>query len=95
VRSLPAGHHLGSRQQQQPQRGNSRRDVDGASRSNRATSRLTPILCQGYVVGYGYDDSGVYVFDPAIGGTRAWSWGDFLWMWNALEGMALAVWPAT
>jgi uncharacterized protein YvpB len=46
------------------------------------------------VVAYGYDESGVYAADPATGGTTSWTWGDFLWMWNALDGMALAVWPA-
>ena len=46
------------------------------------------------VVAYGYDDSGVYAADPATGGTTSWAWGDFLWMWSALDGMSLAVWPA-
>jgi uncharacterized protein YvpB len=46
------------------------------------------------VVVYGYDETGVYAADPATGGTTSWTWGDFLWMWNALDGMALAVWPA-
>lgn len=54
--------------------------------------RLTP----GYhvVVAYGYDGWGLYVADPATGGTKAWAWGDFLWMWAALDGMAMAVGPA-
>jgi uncharacterized protein YvpB len=46
------------------------------------------------VVAYGYDESGVYVADPATGGTTSWTWDDFLWMWSALDGMSLAVWPA-
>ena len=46
------------------------------------------------VVAYGYDDWGVYVADPATGSTTSWSWGDFMGMWNPLDGMALAVWPA-
>lgn len=45
------------------------------------------------VVAYGYDDSGVYASDPATGGAVSWAWGDFMWMWNALDGMSLAVWP--
>ena len=46
------------------------------------------------VVAYGYDETGVYAADPATGGTTSWAWSDFLWMWNALDGMSLAVWPA-
>ena len=45
------------------------------------------------VVAYGYDESGVYAADPATGGTVSWAWGDFLWMWDALDGMSMAVWP--
>jgi uncharacterized protein YvpB len=45
------------------------------------------------VVGYGYDESGVYAVDPATGSTVSWSWGDFMWMWDAMDGMSLAVWP--
>ena len=45
------------------------------------------------VVSYGYDESGVYAADPATGSTVSWSWGDFMWMWNAMDGMSLAVWP--
>ena len=45
------------------------------------------------VVGYGYDESGVYAVDPATGSTVSWSWGDFMWMWGAMDGMSLAVWP--
>lgn len=54
--------------------------------------KLTP----GYhvVVAYGYDDWGVYVSDPAIGDYRSYAWGDFMWMWNVLDGMSLAVGPA-
>lgn len=53
--------------------------------------RLNP----GYhvVVAYGYDESGVYAADPATGSSISWSWGDFMWMWDALDGMSLAVWP--
>ena len=45
------------------------------------------------VVAYGYDESGVYASDPATGSSVSWSWGDFMWMWNAMDGMSLAVWP--
>ena len=45
------------------------------------------------VVAYGYDESGVYASDPATGSTVSWSWGDFMWMWDAMDGMSLAVWP--
>ena len=45
------------------------------------------------VVAYGYDESGVYASDPATGGTVSWAWGDFMWMWAALDGMSMAVWP--
>src|SRR5688572_18445646 len=45
------------------------------------------------VVAYGYDETGVYAADPATGGTVSWAWGDFMWMWDALVGMSMAVWP--
>ncbi|MGH2532623.1 MAG: LysM peptidoglycan-binding domain-containing protein [Thermomicrobiales bacterium] len=45
------------------------------------------------VVVYGYDAEGVYVSDPATGRYRFWAWGDFLWMWETMDGMALAVYP--
>ena len=45
------------------------------------------------VVGYGYDESGVYAVDPATGSTVSWTWGDFMWMWDAMDGMSMAVWP--
>ena len=53
-------------------------------------------LTAGYhvVVAYGYDEGGVYVSDPAIGDYNFYPWGDFMWMWNVLDGMALAVAPA-
>jgi uncharacterized protein YvpB len=46
------------------------------------------------VVAYAYDDSGVYVSDPASGTLKHYSWDDFMYMWNVLDGMALAVTPA-
>jgi uncharacterized protein YvpB len=45
------------------------------------------------VVAYGFDESGVYAADPATGGTVSWLWTDFMWMWDAMDGMSLAVWP--
>jgi uncharacterized protein YvpB len=45
------------------------------------------------VVAYGYDETGVYAADPATGDDVSWTWSDFLWMWDAMDGMALAVWP--
>jgi uncharacterized protein YvpB len=45
------------------------------------------------VVAYGYDDGGVYASDPALGATRYYDWGTFLWRWNVFDGMALAVGP--
>lgn len=53
--------------------------------------RLNP----GYhvVVASGYDESGVYAVDPATGAAVSWVWSDFMWMWNAMEGMGLAIWP--
>ena len=55
--------------------------------------KLTP----GYhvVVAYGYDETGVYVSDPAIGDYGYYPWGDFMWMWNVLDGMALGVGPVS
>lgn len=54
--------------------------------------KLTP----GYhvVVGYGYDDYGVYVSDPARGDYGFYDWDSFAWMWGVLDGMSLAVAPA-
>ena len=53
-------------------------------------------LTAGYHVGvaYGYDDGGVYVSDPALGGSRYYDWGTFMYYWNVLDGMALGVSPA-
>ena len=46
------------------------------------------------VVAYGYDDGGVYVSDPAIGGSRYYDWGTFMYYWGVLDGMSLGVYPA-
>jgi uncharacterized protein YvpB len=54
------------------------------------------MLVPGYhvVVAYAYDEWGVYVSDPALGDYRYYDWGTFMWMWNVLDGMSLAVAPA-
>ncbi|CAA9562985.1 MAG: Spore_germination_protein_YaaH [uncultured Thermomicrobiales bacterium] len=56
-----------------------------------ATYKLVP----GYhvMVAYGYDADGVYLSDPANGSYTFYDWGTFLWMWYAMDGMGLAVWP--
>jgi uncharacterized protein YvpB len=46
------------------------------------------------VVAYGYDEGGVYVSDPAIGGARYYDWGTFMYFWGVLDGMGLGVSPA-
>lgn len=46
------------------------------------------------VVAYGYDDSGIYVSDPADGIQKFYAWDDFRAKWGVLDGMAMAVSPA-
>jgi uncharacterized protein YvpB len=46
------------------------------------------------MVAYGYDQQFVYLSDPATGSYRSYAWGDFLAMWNVLDGMGLGVTPA-
>lgn len=45
------------------------------------------------LVAYGYDDYGIYLSDPAIGGAQYYDWATFQWMWGVLDGMSLAVYP--
>lgn len=45
------------------------------------------------VVAQGYDETGVYVVDPAHGTAEFYDWGWFMNIWNVLDGMALAVGP--
>jgi len=45
------------------------------------------------VVAYDYDDGGVWVSDPAHGSVYQIDWSTFRWMWDVLDGMALAVLP--
>jgi uncharacterized protein YvpB len=42
---------------------------------------------------YGYDDGGVYVADPATGGTDYYTWDVFTSMWSVVDGMSLAIYP--
>ena len=46
------------------------------------------------LVAYGYDDGGVYLSDPAIGGLKYYDWSTFQWMWGVMDGMSLSVYPA-
>jgi uncharacterized protein YvpB len=43
------------------------------------------------VTAYGYDDDGVYVSDPATASLDFYTWGEFIEMWNVLDGMSLAI----
>jgi predicted double-glycine peptidase len=43
------------------------------------------------MVAFGYDDGGVYLSDPGAGEYKYYTWGDFRWMWNVMDGMALGV----
>lgn len=40
---------------------------------------------------YGYDSGGIHLADPATGTFRYYDWGTFMWMWNVMDGMSLAV----
>ena len=42
---------------------------------------------------YDYDDYGVYVPAPTSGTSGFYGWGTVMWMWNAVDGMGLAVGP--
>jgi uncharacterized protein YvpB len=65
----------------------------GDQRVWEETQGVTYTLTAGMhvMVAYGYDDDGVYLSDPAIAGYRFYSWGDFMAMWNVLDGMGLGV----
>jgi uncharacterized protein YvpB len=47
------------------------------------------------MVAYGYDNDGIYLSDPGSGTYRFYDWGTFVSMWSVLDGMALAVYPAS
>jgi uncharacterized protein YvpB len=61
-------------------------DLDG--------SRYKLVAGMHVVVAYDYDEGGVYFSDPATGSLSYYTWGDFMYYWNVLDGMALAVYPA-
>ena len=42
---------------------------------------------------YGYDENGVYLTDPGTAVWRHYGWGEFMTMWNVMDGMALSVAP--
>jgi LysM repeat protein/uncharacterized protein YvpB len=56
--------------------------------------RYTVFAGMHVMVAYAYDDQGVYLSDPGIGGYRFYSWETFMWMWSTTDGMSLAVYPA-
>ena len=45
------------------------------------------------VTAYGYNESGIMLMDPAIGGYRTVAWPTFIAAWTQLDGMALVVAP--
>ena len=44
-------------------------------------------------VAFDYEVWGVWVSDTESGTSRYYDWGPFMWMWNAMDGMGLAVGP--
>jgi hypothetical protein len=44
---------------------------------------------------YGYDDEGIYLSDPAHGNEAFYTWEAFVGMWSVLDGMSMAVYPAS
>ncbi len=64
-----------------------RTDYDGQS--------FTLVPGMHVMVAYGYDSDGVYLSDPGTGTYRFYDWGSFNAMWNVLDGMGLAVYPAS
>jgi uncharacterized protein YvpB len=43
------------------------------------------------LVAYGYDQDSVYLTDPGTAVLRQYSWGEFMQMWNVMDGMGLSV----
>lgn len=64
-----------------------RTDYDGQS--------FTLVAGMHVMVAYGYDSDGIYLSDPGSGTYRFYDWGTFNGMWNVLDGMAMAVYPAS
>lgn len=46
------------------------------------------------VVAYDYDEEGIWVSDPGRASLNFYTWSQFKYMWNVLDGMSLAVYPA-
>jgi uncharacterized protein YvpB len=53
--------------------------------------RLVPY--EHVVVANGYDDYGVWISDPGTGAYNELSWSYFLYAWELMDGMMLAVYP--
>ncbi len=64
-----------------------RTDYDGQS--------FTVVPGMHVMVAYGYDAEGIYLSDPGSGIYRYYDWASFNSMWNVLDGMAMAVYPAS
>lgn len=64
-----------------------RTDFDGQS--------FTLVPGMHVMVAYGYDADGIYLSDPGTGTYRFYDWASFNAMWNVLDGMGLAVYPAS
>lgn len=64
-----------------------RTDYDGQS--------FTLVPGMHVMVAYGYDTDGIYLSDPGSGIYRYYDWGSFTSMWSVLDGMAMAVYPAS
>jgi uncharacterized protein YvpB len=43
------------------------------------------------MVVYGYDNQNVFLTDPGTAVYRAYSWDEFMAMWNVMDGMGLSV----
>lgn len=64
-----------------------RTDYDGQS--------FTLVPGMHVMVAYGYDNDGIYLSDPGSGTYRFYDWATFNSMWNVLDGMSMAVYPAS
>ncbi len=64
-----------------------RTDYDGQS--------FTLVPGMHVMVAYGYDAEGIYLSDPGSGTYRYYDWASFNSMWSVLDGMAMAVYPAS
>lgn len=56
-----------------------------------ATYQLTQYMH--VMTAYGFDESGVYLTDPGTAVWRHYGWGEFMSMWDVMDGMALSVHP--